>query len=124
MTTLSTEFLCIAPVSDLSDVTTIYYAGQSTTDSRPVSVRRYANGVRRAVSTPGADVAVTFSLPYITRTEYQSLLDLFQVMVLVRDPRQRQVYGIIQAVDGVEVPSTDLVNASFTVQQVSHTEVV
>ncbi len=124
MTTLSTEFLCIAPVSDLSDVTTIYYEGQTTTDSRGVEVRRYAGGVRRAVSTPGTDVNVTFSLPYITRAEYQSLLDLHQVMVLVRDPRQRRVYGIIQAVDGQEVPATDLVIASFTVQQVSYSEVV
>lgn len=125
MTTLTLESLAIAPLSDLSDVSFFRQNAESSTDSAPVSVRAYANGVRRVVSSPGADVSVTFAFPFMTRDEFAALRALVGVPVLVRDQRQRRVFGVIASVNGSEFGPYDYVEAaSFTVTSITFSEVV
>ena len=124
MTTLTLEStLAIAPVSDLSDVLMLYGDSETVDVSSPVEVRRYAGGRDRVVSVPGQTSQMSFVASYITRADYQSLLDLVGVLVLVRDVRGRAVYGVIDSVSGSEAV-TDFVTASFTLTSATVSEIV
>lgn len=124
MTTLTlTTTMAIAPLSNLSDVLMLDLDAETVDVSSPVSVRRYAGGRDRVVSSPGQSSQLSVTGSYITRAEYQSLLELVGVTVLFRDIRGRVVYGVIGSVSGSEAV-TDYVTVSFTLTEITFSEVV
>ncbi len=124
MTTLTlTTTMAIAPVSNLSDVLMLDLDAESVDVSSPVSVRRYAGGRDRVVSSPGQSSQLSVTGSYITRAEYLSLLELVGQTVLFRDIRGRAVYGVIGSVSGSEAV-TDYVTVSFTLTEITFSEVV
>ena len=125
MTILTLTDTIIAPISDLADTLTIgqYAETENVTDS--TTVRVYAGGVRRIVSTPGRASAYAVSYRYLSRANYDSLLDLVSVPILFRDQRARAVYGVIASLSGTEFAVSDLVeDVSFIVQNITFSEVV
>ena len=125
MTELALTDTIIAPVSDLTDTLTIgqYAEAEAVTDT--TTVRTYAGGVRRIVSTPGRQQSYALSYRYMSRANYDALLDLVSVPVLFRDQRARAVYGVIAGVTGSEFAVSDLVeDVSFVVQNITFSEVV
>ena len=125
MTELALTDTIIAPVSDLTDTLTIgqYAEAEAVTDT--TTVRTYAGGVRRIVSTPGRQQSYALSYRYMSRANYDALLDLVSVPVLFRDQRARAVYGVIAGVTGSEFAVSGLVeDVSFTVQNITFSEVV
>ena len=125
MTELALTDTIIAPVSDLTDTRTIgqYAEAEAVTDT--TTVRTYAGGVRRIVSTPGRQQSYAVSYRYMSRANYDALLDLVSVPVLFRDQRARAVYGVIAGVTGSEFAVSDLVeDVSFVVQNITYSEVV
>lgn len=125
MTELALTDTIIAPVSDLTDTLTIgqYAEAEAVTDT--TTVRTYAGGVRRIVSTPGRQQSYAVSYRYMSRANYDALLDLVSVPVLFRDQRARAVYGVIAGVTGSEFAVSDLVeDVSFVVQNITYSEVV
>lgn len=115
--------MAIAPLSNLSDVLMLDLDAETVDVSSPVSVRRYAGGRDRVVSSPGQSSQLSVTGSYITRAEYQSLLELVGVTVLFRDIRGRVVYGVIGSVSGSEAV-TDYVTVSFTLTEITFSEVV
>jgi hypothetical protein len=125
MTVLSLDATIFAPISDLSATLTInqYAETESVTDQTVVRV--YAGGVRRIVSTPGRAQAYSVSYRYVSRADYDALLDLVSVPILFRDQRARAIYGVITALSGTEFAVSDLVeDVSFTVQNITFSEIV
>ena len=125
MTELALTDTIIAPVSDLTDTLTIgqYAEAEAVTDT--TTVRTYAGGVRRIVSTPGRQQSYAVSYRYMSRANYDALLDLVSVPVLFRDQRARAVYGVIAGVTGSEFAVSDLVeDVSFVVQNITFSEIV
>lgn len=126
MTTLDLEKLAIAPASDLTDVLLIGQSSEVATVTRPSSVRRYAGGRDRVVSSPGTADTLNISLRGVSRSDWDTLTtDLVGVTVLVRDQRQRQIWGVIGSVSGTEFSASDLViDASFSLVSITSSEVV
>jgi hypothetical protein len=125
VTTLALAQTFIAPLSNLSDVLYLAQSTESEESGAPVEVRRYAGGRQRVVSTPGTSGTLSFSYRFLTRTEYDDLLELVGVPVLVRDQRGRSYPGVISNVSGTEWNVSDKVeDASFTVEQISWSETV
>ena len=114
MTELALTDTILAPIADLSDTLVIGQYAETENVAEATSVRTYAGGVRRVVSTPGTDKA-----------SFDSLLDLVSVPILFRDQRSRAVYGVISSVYGAEAESSDRIkDVTFTVQNISYSEVV
>lgn len=125
MTELTLTDTIIAPVTDLTDTLTIGQYAETETVSDTTAVRTYAGGVRRAVSTPGRDQNYAVSYRYMSRANYDALIDLVSVSVLFRDQRARAVYGVIAGLAGTEFAVSDLVeDVSFTVQNITYSEIV
>ncbi len=125
MTELALTDTIIAPVSDLTDTLTIGQYAETESVADTTAVRTYAGGVRRAVSVPGRDQSYAVSYRYMSRANYDALLDLVSVSVLFRDQRARSVYGIIAGVTGNEFAVSDLVeDVSFVVQNITYSEIV
>jgi len=125
MTTLTLTDSAIAPLSDLTDVLLLGQYQESVTDGGRTDVRTYAGGRRRVIARAGETRTVSVAYRYISRANYQSLLDLVGVSVLFRDQRQRQVYGVLSDVSGTEWPVSDLVeDVSFTISEIDYSEVV
>ena len=125
MTILTLTSVAIAPASDLTDVLLIDQYAQTADISSPVSVRRYAGGRDRVVSTPGQTSMVSVSFRYLSRANYQSLSDLVGTLVLLRDQRQRRIWGVVGDLSATEWQVSDLLeDVSFTLTSVTVSEVV
>ena len=126
MTTLDLTAIAIAPASDLSDVLLLGAASESATLATPATVRRYAGGRDRVVTSAGQTDTLTFTFAGVARASYLSLLDLAGALVLVRDERQRRVWGVISDVSGTEFGSRNgyLSNVNFSIQSATYSEVV
>ena len=118
-----TSTIAIAPISNLSDVLMLDLDAESVDVRSPASVRSYAGGSDRVVSSPGQSSQISVTGSYITRAEYLQLLELVGVPVLFRDVRGRAVYGVIGSVSGSEAV-TDYVTVSFTLTEITYSEVV
>ena len=125
MTTMTLTDSVLAPVSDLTDTLILGQYQQSVTDGARTEVRTYAGGRRRIVSRPGETQTVSVAYRYLTRANYQSILDLVGTTVLFRDQRQRQVFGVLSDVSGTEFGPRDLVeDVQFTITEITYSEVV
>ena len=126
MTELALTDTIIAPVSDLTDTLTIGQYAETESVADTTEVRTYGRGgIRRAVSVPGRNQSYAVSYRYMSRANYDALLDLVSVSVLFRDQRARSVYGIIAGVTGNEFAVSDLVeDVSFVVQNITYSEIV
>jgi len=125
MTELAMADTVLAPISDLSDTLVIGQYAETENVADATSVRTYAGGVRRVISTPGTDKAYNLSYRQMSRESFDSLLDLVSVPILFRDQRSRLVYGVISSVYGAEAESSDRIkDVSFTVQNITYSEIV
>lgn len=126
MTVLVMEFASFAPVSDLSQVVLVEHSVESYVESVPGSVRRYAGGRLRVVSTPGVSAVVQVKMDVSSRAAFAALRELRGVPVLFRDHAGRRVFGVFHDVSGEELLAhPDLVgNVSFSITEVSFSEVV
>lgn len=126
MTTLTLTELVAAPVSDLTDTIWLNVRTEDDSVSRPAQVRRYAGGRDRIISRPGTTQLLTFTALNVDRDTYLRLSDLVGQLALFREPRGRAVYGVMQSVSGQEwqARETTLGSVSFTVQSVTHSEIV
>ena len=125
MTELALTDTILAPISDLTDTLVIGQYAETENVADVTSVRTYAGGVRRIVSTPGTDKAYNLSYRQMSRASFDSLLDLVSVPILFRDQRSRAVYGVISSVYGAEAESSDRIkDVTFTVQNITYSEIV
>ena len=125
MSVLTLTTTIIAPIADLSDTLLINQYGETENVSDLTTVRVYAGGIRRVVTVPGRAQEYSVSYRFMSRTNYDGLLDLVSVPVLFRDQRARAVYGVIGSLTGQESAQTDLMqNVSFTVQNITYSEIV
>jgi hypothetical protein len=125
MTVLSLDETILAPISSLSSTLTINQYAETEIVTDPTTVRVYAGGVRRVVSTPGRDRSFNVSYRFMSRADYDGLLDLVSVPILFRDQRGRAVYGVIASLATVEFAQADLVeDVSFTLSNITYSEIV
>jgi hypothetical protein len=125
VTTLTLTSVAIAPASDLSDVLLVGQYAQTADLSTPVTVRRYAGGRDRLVTTPGSTTTTSVSFRYLDRATYGRLLDLVGSMVLFRDQRQRRIWGVIGDLSATEFIARDLLeDVSFTITSATVSEIV
>lgn len=126
MTTLTLTELWVAPVSDLSDTVTVDVRTESETYETPSTIRRYAGGRDRIISTPGETVTVPFTALNVDRDDWLALRALVGVLCLFREPRGRAIYGMIASVSGDEwrARETTLGSVSFTVISATYSEIV
>jgi hypothetical protein len=125
MTVLDIAKTIIAPIADPSATLVIAQYAETERIADPTSVRTYAGGVRRIVSTPGRDEGYAVSYERMSRADYDALRDLVSVPVLFRDQRGRAVFGVIAGLVGVELAQRDLVeDVSFTLSNITYSEVV
>jgi hypothetical protein len=125
MTTLTLTSVAIAPASDLSDVVFVGQYAQTADLSTAATVRRYAGGRDRVVTTPGATSSSSVSFRYMDRPTYGALLDLVGTLVLLRDQRQRRIWGVIGNLSATEFIALDLLeDVSFTITSATVSEIV
>lgn len=126
MTTLTLTELHIAPVSDLSDILTLNVRTESETFTTATGVRRYAGGRDRLIGRPGDSMTTTFTVLNVDRDDWLTLRDRVGTLCLFREPRGRAIYGVVHSISGDEwrARETTLGSVSFTVQQVTYSEVV
>lgn len=125
MTTLTLTQVAIAPADDLTDILMLGQNAEVVFSPSRSTTRAYANGRFRNITRPGLQRQVTVTFPYMSRDNYRSLEDLLNQTVLLRDQRQRRVWGVIDSVTGNEFPVRDLVQSvQFTLTEVTVSEVV
>ena len=125
MTTLDMTQVSLAPISDTSSVLLLGQFAESVEVAAPATVRRYAGGRDRMVSSPGESTSVQMSCRFITRATYLSLLDLVGSAVLLRDQRGRVTAGVLGSVSATEWPVSDLLESiTFSVGSISWSEIV
>jgi len=126
MTILDMKLASFAPLSDLSGVLLIAQSNESYTESSPITVRTYANGRRRVISTPGDLESVSLSFGKISRSDYAALTALKGIPVLFRDQRQRRVFGVFASIAGNEVANRPdwVFNVSVTIEEITFDEAV
>jgi len=125
VTTLDLTHVFIAPASDLSATLIVAQATQTVDEATPATVRRYAGGRDRVMTTPGRTVSTSVSFVFMDRLTYQLLLDLAGQVVLFRDQRQRRIWGVLANVSATEFNVRDLLESvSFTLTSVSVREAV
>jgi len=113
----------IAPLSDLSGVLILQPATESETESSGVSVRQYAGGRRRVISTPATSRMVNVAWTYMTRANYAELETLVGVPILFRDSRSRRVFGVFWSIASDELRGENrLANVSVTIEEISYDE--
>jgi hypothetical protein len=124
MTVLTLEDTVITPIAGGTALTINQYVeSEAVNDS--TSVRTYAGGVKRAVTTPGREQLLPVSYRFMSRADYASLVDLVSVPVLFRDQRGRAVFGVIAGLLAGEFSVSDLVeDVSFTLLNITYSEVV
>jgi hypothetical protein len=126
MASISFSGVFVAPADDLSD--TIYLdtaTALSGDKSRMGEIRRYAGGRTRYITTPGDVESLEVSQRYTTQAAKNTLRALVGQVVLVRSGRGDKVYGALQAVRHTEITgSQELVDISFSVTSVTHSEEV
>jgi hypothetical protein len=125
MTVLTLTTTVLAPISDPSSTLVLNQYAETEATADPTIVRVYAGGVRRVVSTPGRDQSIPVSYRRMSRANYDALRALVSVPILFRDQRGRAVFGVVASLTGVEFAEFDRVeNVSFTVQNITYSEVV
>ena len=125
MTTLNLRHVSIAPAADLSDILFIAQYAHTADVSASVGIRRYAGGRDRVISTPGQSTQLSVGFRYLSRADYQALVDLVGVLVLFRDQRERAVWGVIGNLSATEWIVDDLLeDVTFTLTSVTVSEAV
>lgn len=125
MASVTLTDLWLHSAADHSDFVRLAQNAEAEVYDQPVEVRRYANGRLRSVTRPGTQQTLTFTLPLVSRSDYDELLSRVGSLQLLRDQRGRILWGIIGEVDGDEDIFADRVQSvSFTFRQVTHSEVV
>ena len=117
----------IAPASDLSDVLLLPPSTESATVTAPVSIRRYAGGRDRVVSSPGRTDTITVTFKGMSRSNYHALVELVgaSTLVLFRDQRTRRIWGVAAGVSGSELRGPDLLESvTFTITSATVSEIV
>jgi len=126
MTILTLTETAISPLSDPTDVLLLPQSSEMFTHSGQASVRVYAGGVRRIISTPGDAEVVTLSFARLDRAEYDVLLSLLNVPILFRDQRGRNTSGVFFNLSGEEqrLHPGRVMNVALTVENITASEVV
>jgi len=125
-TTITLTELFAAPVSDLSDTLSLRVRTETDQVVSPATIRRYAAGRDRIVTTPGETRRVTFTAVNVPRTDYDTLTGRLGVLQLFREPRGRRVWGTIIEIGGEEwrARADTLGSVQFTVISASYDEAV
>jgi hypothetical protein len=93
--------------------------------ARRGETRTYAGGRIRLITRPGTAASVDVTSDYTTRTSRDWLESVVGELILYRDGRGRKLWGTILAVHATEVRgAAELVNLSFTVNEITHSEEV
>lgn len=119
--------LWVHDASDLSNNIAVRFLDEGETWPIAAEVRRYAGGRFRAVSTPGVSRSIPMALKRSPRVDLHGLQDLIGTtarLVMIRLPRGRKLWGIIADLSSIERHSFDVVDITFTVQEVTVDEAV
>lgn len=114
--------------SDLS--TSVSFGADSTSESRQVEgqVREYMGGVFRTISRAGTRQSLTIRAPYMTRTDFETLVGWTGTTVMVRDTFGRKLFGTFHGASADEnlniSTSSRIAGVAFTVTENSETEEV
>lgn len=87
-------------------------------------VRTYAGGRQRLITRPGEPRTINVKFEYVSPSEQQALRDWIGVLLLLRDPRGRKVYGVFHEMDVSERNPIDYTDINFAFQQVTASEEV
>lgn len=127
MTSVTIEDAWFNLASDLTQSITMVLTGESDMTSRPVDVRRYANGRTRAFTRSGVKKQLNLAFELADRADMLQLEDWIGQTVLYRDPRGRRLWGVYGAVDEAEIPGVaddGTVNVNLTLTEVTFDEAV
>lgn len=127
MASVALDELWVHQVSDFSSFVRVYMGSLSEESGMSGEVRRYANGVTRAVTTLGTTKRVSVELPYVLREDFETLESWVSTPVMVRDPLGRKVFGMFFSLNADEKPIGDITTvfrASFELSELSLSEEV
>ena len=127
MASVTLDELWIHEVSDLSSFVNCYMGSLTEQSGMTGEVRRYANGVTRAITTLGTHRQVKVELPFLARTDLDLLESWAGTPVMIRDPLGRKVFGTYFTIEVEERPIGDVttvLRASFDLSALSLSEAV
>lgn len=119
--------LYIHRLDDLSVFITTYLGAINEDVGITGEVRHYANGVLRAITTPGQVRRLRIDMPYMARPDLAVLQSWAGLPVMVRDPVGRKVFGVVFTVGVTDQPIGDaatVLGVSFDLFQLSLSEEV
>lgn len=96
--------------------------GRSQSFAMDLSVRTYASGRRRAISTAGEAGEVPFTLVQCTLDQVTTLRSWKGISVQVRDHRAQKWFGVFGEINVSEYMRPDLYSLTFTLRLVTFTE--
>lgn len=118
--------LWVHDATNLANYAVLRFLDEAERATAPVAVRRYAGGRYRAVSVPGTARQVPFKLVKLERPDLEALQALIGDgrFVMIRTPRGRKLWGIVDAVESQERRAINKVDVAFTLTEVTHDEEV
>lgn len=126
MASVTLDHLWIQRASDPTDYVKVYLERKREATDRRGEVREYAGGRLRAFSRPGQVRKWQGDLQLITTSDYASLIDLQDVLVLWRDHLGDKMYGRYFQLDADRQrgPSGQVRRVRIRFEEVTHSEVV
>ena len=88
------------------------------------SVRQYADGTFRSVTTPGVAEAYQCTMRELTLAQTQTIESWLNQVCLIRDRLGRRIWGTISALAVGDYPNSQLHDVSFVFTGVSYSEAV
>jgi len=117
--------LWLNDAADLADYRSFpHMTGLSVETSRPLEVRRMANGRLRTVSRAGSQTRIDVSLSACTRADVSWLESKLGRVMLVRDDRGRRLWAVFSEFPAEEHQYDDEADVSLSFLEVSVVEAV
>lgn len=127
MAMVTLQELWIHQASDLSSYISVYMGALSEESGSEGETRGYANGVTRLITTLAIRRQVSVELPFLARTDFETLQEWAGQPVMIRDPLGRKCFGVYFTIDASERPIGDVatvLGAGFELSQLSLSEEV
>lgn len=125
MASVTVPTVLIAPADDLAAQIELDVSALSDEDGVMGEVRTYASGRRRSVSRVGRARSLPIAFDVVGQRDLLALIKSWcGLVVFVRDPRGRKVWGVYYSVTVKEAIVVDKAEVSFTLTEITYDESV
>lgn len=124
MASVTLDRVWLNDAADLDDSVSFYTQGRGDQQALSGSVRQYANGRARLITSASSSLSVPFTAVALEWADVQWLRDHIGRVVLFRDKPGRRVWGVYLSVDVDDRRKQESFDVKISLQRLSYDEAV